>query len=158
VAGGEELRDEPDQRTAERHGAQQDDADRGVADQPRYEEVAGLARGGGQRHRDAHREEPAHRLLHALPAHEPQEEDEQRGRHRRPDARAQTGRGVADEEGQRRQGRVDHPAPAAERLDHQLAVEHRWVGVGAGSRWLRVGGVPSRPVHGQPAPSSYQGL
>ena len=145
------------QRTSDRD--QQHQADGGVAHDAEHEEVAGLAGHRRDRHRDADAEQPADRLLDALPAHQPQHEDDQGAARRRPRCRPTARDGVGDDERDRRHRRVDHPAPAAELVEHQVPVER----VSAGRAVavvpaLRVPRCRSRRASRHPAPSSYQGL
>ena len=159
--------------------AQQDHADGGVAQDADDEEVPGLPGRRGDGDRDAHPDQPADGLLHALPTDQPEDEHQDCGAERRPDAGAQPVDGVGDDEGDRRQGGVDHAPPAAELLEHQVPVEASESGAGRAPAAGRLGrrsthfamascspaarpappaSVPRCPSVRQPAPSSYQGL
>jgi trk system potassium uptake protein TrkA len=123
VAGGQELRDDADQRPAEEDRPHQDDADRGVAQDAEHEEVAGLPGGRGDGDGDPDADQAADALLDALPPDDPQQEHEDGDTQGRPDADLQPAEGVGEDERDSRQRRIDHPAPAAELLEHEVAVE-----------------------------------
>ena len=104
VARCEELGDHAHQWPAQRDRPEQHDTDGGVAEDAEGEEVARLPGEGGDGHRDGDGEQPAHRLLHALPAHQPQDEDQEAAADRRPDAGPQSVDRVGHDEGHRRAG------------------------------------------------------
>ena len=78
---------------------------------------------GRDGHRDADGEQAADRLLDALPAHQPQQEDQHGAPRRRPRCRPQPADAVGDDERDGRQRGVDHAAPAPELVEHQVPVE-----------------------------------
>src|SRR4051812_24547415 len=114
VTGREELGEVSHERPPEEDRTDQNHADRRIAQDADDEEVAGLAGGRGDRDGHGDADQPADALLDALPAYQPDDEEEDGGTERRPDADPEPREAVGDDEGDRRQRRVDHAAPAAE--------------------------------------------